>query len=341
MKKLFIPAPLILLVLAVCLPALAQANWHVTNSFHVGGEGGWDYLTVDSASHRLFVPRGTHTMVIDAESGKTLGDIPGQKTAHGVAIVAEAGRGFISDGGGEGAIIIFDLKTYATLGKITAQPDADGIIYDPAVGRVLVVSGDRGTLMSFKPDIDPTNGRIETPINLGGKAEFLASDGNGKIYINLEDKDTVAVVDFKARKVIARWPVAPGGSPVGMSIDTKTHRLFIGCRKPQKLIIMSADTGKVLSDLPIGGGVDATKSDAGQAFASCRDGSLAVVRETSPGKFDIVQTVKTPVGARTMGVDSSTHKIYLPTAEFEDPKPGATGRPVMKPGTFMIVVVAH
>jgi hypothetical protein len=341
MKKLFIPAPLTLLVLAVCLPALAQANWHVTNSFHVGGEGGWDYLTVDSASHRLFVPRGTHTMVIDAESGKTLGDIPGQKTAHGVAIVAGAGRGFISDGGGEGAIIIFDLKTYATLGKITAQPDADGIIYDPAVGRVLVVSGDGGTLMSFKPDIDPTSGRIETPINLGGKPEFLASDGNGKIYINLEDKDTVAVVDFKARKVIARWPVAPGGSPVGMSIDTKTHRLFIGCRKPQKLIIMSADTGKVLSDLPIGGGVDATKSDAGQAFASCRDGSLAVARETSPDKFEIVQTVKTPVGARTMGVDSSTHKIYLPTAEFEDPKPGASGRPVMKPGTFMIVVVAH
>jgi hypothetical protein len=341
MKKLLVAAPLTLLVLAVCLPILAQTNWQVTNTFHVGGEGGWDYLTVDSATHRLFVPRGTHTVVIDAESGKTLGDIPGQKTAHGVAIVAEAGRGFISDGGGEGAIIIFDLKTYATLGKITAQPDADGIIYDPAVGRVLVVSGDGGTLMSFKPDIDPTSGRIETPINLGGKPEFLASDGNGKIYINLEDKDTVAVVDFKARKVIARWPVAPGGSPVGMSIDTKTHRLFIGCRKPQKLIIMSADTGKVLSDLPIGGGVDATKSDAGQAFASCRDGSLAVARETSPGKFEIVQTVKTPVGARTMGVDSSTHKIYLPTAEFEDPKPGASGRPVMKPGTFMIVVVAH
>jgi YVTN family beta-propeller protein len=341
MKKLPIAAPLTLLVLAVCLAALAQTNWQVTNTFHVGGEGGWDYLTVDSATHRLFVPRGTHTVVIDAESGKTLGDIPGQKTAHGVAIVAEAGRGFISDGGGEGAIIIFDLKTYATLGKITAQPDADGIIYDPAVGRVLVVSGDGGSLMSFKPDIDPTSGRIETPINLGGKPEFLASDGNGKIYINLEDKDTVAVVDFKTRKVIARWPVAPGGSPVGMSIDTKTHRLFIGCRKPQKLIIMSADTGKVLSDLPIGGGVDATKSDSGQAFASCRDGSLAVARETSPGKFEIVQTVKTPLGARTMGVDSSTHKIYLPTAEFEGPKPGAPGRPVMKPGTFMIVVVAH
>jgi DNA-binding beta-propeller fold protein YncE len=194
--------------------------------------------------------------------------------------------------------------------------------------------------MSFKPDIDPTSGKVDAPIALGGAPEFLATDGKGKIYINLEDKNEVAVVDFKAGKVIARWPVAPGGAPVGMAIDTKTRRLFIGCRKPQKLIVMSADNGKVLSDLPIGAGVDATKVDAGHAFASCRDGSLAVASETSPGKFEIVQTVKTPQGARTMGVDPTTHRIYLPTAEFEEPKPGATGRPAMKPGTFMIVVVA-
>jgi DNA-binding beta-propeller fold protein YncE len=328
------------LLLAASLPALAQTNWQVVKTLPIGGQGSWDYLTVDPATHRLFVPRSTHTMVIDANSGKTLGDIPGQKNAHGVAIVPEAGRGFITDGGGDGAIIIFDLKTYATLGKLAAQPDADGIIYDPAVGRVLVVSGDGGTLMSFKPDIDPTSGKIEAPIDLGGKPEFLASDGAGKIYINLEDKDNVAVVDFKARKVIAHWPVAPGGSPVGMAIDTKNHRLFIGCRKPQKLIVMNTHDGKVISDLPIGAGVDATKVDGGQAFASCRDGSLAVAKETSPGKFEIVQTVKTPQGARTMGIDPTTHTIYLPTAEFEQPKAGATGRPVMKPGTFMIVVVA-
>jgi DNA-binding beta-propeller fold protein YncE len=340
MKKLAATKSLLLLLLASSLPALAQTNWAVTKTFPIGGQGSWDYLTVDSATHRLFVPRSTHTMVIDADSGKTLGDIPGQKNAHGVAIVPQVGRGFISDGGGEGAIIIFDLKTYAVLGKITAQPDADGIIYDPASGRVLVVSGDGGTLLTIKPDIDPASGKIEAPIDLGGKPEFLASDGNGKVYINLEDKDNVAVVDVKARKVLAHWPVAPGGSPVGMSIDPKNHRLFVGCRKPQKLIVMSTDTGKVLSDLPIGAGVDATKFDTGQAFASCRDGSLAVARETSPGKFEIVQTVKTPIGARTMGVDSSTHKIYLPTAEFEEPKPGAT-RPTMKPGTFMIVVVGH
>jgi hypothetical protein len=338
MKKLLTTAPFALLLLAASLPAIGQTNWQVTKTFPVGGDGGWDYLTVDSATHRLFVPRGTHTMVIDAESGKTLGDIPGQKIAHGVAIVPQAGRGFITDGGGEGAIIIFDLKTYATLGKIAAQPDADGIIYDPAIGRVLVVSGDNGVLMSFKPDIDPASGKIDTPIALGGKPEFLASDGNGKIYINLQDKDQVAVVDFKAGKVIARWPVAPGGSPVGMSIDTKTRRLFIGCRKPQKLIVMSTDTGKVLSDLPIGAGVDATQVSGNQAFASCRDGSLAVASETSPGKFEIVQTVKTPTGARTMGIDPATQTIYLPTAEFET---GSSGRPAAKPGTFMIVVVAH
>jgi DNA-binding beta-propeller fold protein YncE len=341
MKKLLTTTSLALLLLAGSLPAVAQTNWAVVKTLPIGGQGSWDYLTVDSATHRLFVPRSTHTLIIDADSGKTLGDIPGQKNAHGVAIVPQVGRGFISDGGGEGAIIIFDLKTYAVLGKITAQPDADGIIYDPSVGRVLVVSGDGGTLMSIKPDIDPASGKIEAPIDLGGKPEFLATDGNGKAYINLEDKDNVAVVDLKARKVIAHWPVAPGGSPVGMAIDTKTHRLFIGCRKPQKMIVMSTDDGKVIADLPIGAGVDATKVDAGQAFASCRDGSLAVVGETSPGKFEIVQTVKTPTGARTMGIDTSTHRIYLPTAEFEEPKPGATGRPAMKPGSFMIVVVAQ
>jgi DNA-binding beta-propeller fold protein YncE len=337
-KKNLVAPALAVLFLAGSLPVLSQTNWEVTKTLPIGGQGSWDYLTVDPATHRLFVPRSTHTLIIDADSGKTLGDVPGQKNAHGVAIVPEANRGFISDGGGDGAIIIFDLKTYATLGKITAQPDADGIIYDPSINRILVVSGDGGTLMSIKPDVDPATAKIEAPIELGGKPEFLASDGNGKLYINLVDKDNVAVVDFKVRKVIAHWPVAPGGSPVGMSIDTKNHRLFIGCRKPQKLIVMSTNDGKVISDLPIGAGVDATKFDRGEAFASCRDGSLAVAAETSPGKFEIVQTVKTPTGARTMGIDPTTHKIYLPTAEFE---PATTGRPATKPNSFMIVVVAH
>jgi DNA-binding beta-propeller fold protein YncE len=330
-----------LLLTAGSLPAPAATDWQVVKTFQIGGQGSWDYLTVDPQTHRLYVPRSTHTMVIDSATGKTLADIPGQKIAHGVAVVPAAGRGFISDGGGDGAIVIFDLKTHAILGTIVAQPDADGIIFDPASGRVLVVSGDKGTLMSLKPDIDPVNGKIDPPLDLGGAPEFLASDGAGKVYINLMDKNEVAVVDIKARKVVARWPVAPGGAPVGMSIDTKKRRLFIGCRKPQKLIVMSTEDGKVISDLPIGESVDATKFYDGQAFASCRDSSLSVAAETSPGKFEIVQTVKTATGARTMGLDPTTSKIYLPTAEFGPPTPGAKRGPAMKPGTFMILVVAR
>src|SRR5579872_5366977 len=230
--------------------AFAQTQWSVEKTFHIGGEGGWYYITVDANNHRLYVPRSTHTMVIDADSGKTIADILGQKHNHGVVLVSEAGRGFISDG--EGAVVIFDLKTNAVLGTLKAHPDADGIIFDKASGLVLVVSGDDGILMTVKPDVDPQTGSLDAPIELGGKPEFLAADGAGKVYINLEDKDQVAVVDLKARKVLAHWPVAPGGSPVGMAIDTKNRRLFIGCRKPQKLIVMSADDGKVLADLPIG-----------------------------------------------------------------------------------------
>jgi len=321
-----------------CGRVVAQAGWAVEKTFHIGGEGGWDYITVDAKNHRLYVPRSTHTMVIDADSGKTLADIPGQKHNHGVALVPDAGRGFISDG--SGSIVIFDLKTNALLGTIAAQPDADGIIYDSASGLVLVVSGDNGVLLTLKPDVDPKTGKIDAPIELGGKPEFLASDGAGKIYINLEDKDQIAVVDIKARKVLAHWPVAPGGAPVGMSMDKEKRRLFIGCRNPQKLIVMSADDGKVIADLPIGAGVDATKFDGSHAFASCRDGKLTVAGESASGKFEILQTVTTAVGARTMDVDTETHKAYLPTAEFEEQKPGATGRPAAKPGSFMIVVVA-
>lgn len=329
----------VVLLSAGFLPASAQANWQVAKTFQVGGDGGMDYLTVDSQTHRLFVPRSTHTMVLDADSGKVLGDIPGQKTAHGVAIVPSVGRGFITDGGGDGAIVIFDLKTYAVLGTLVTEPDSDGIIYDAALNRVLAVSGDKGVLMTFKPDIDPKNGKIDPPIELGGAPEFLASDGTGKVYINLEDKDMVAVVDLHTRKVTARWPVAPGGHPVGMALDKKTHRLFVGCRKPQKMVVMSAETGKVLDTLPIGAGVDATAVDAGQAFASCRDGSLTVVGEKS-GKYEVAQVVNTPQGAKTLGVDPATHKIYLPTAEFESQPANSTSRPKQKPGSFMIVEVA-
>jgi DNA-binding beta-propeller fold protein YncE len=328
---------LILFMLAI-KAAPAQTGWKVVKTFPIGGPGGWDYLTVDPPTHRLYVPRTTHTMVIDTETGKTIADIPGQKNAHGVALAPKVGRGFISDGGGDGAIVIFDLKTNAVLGSLAAMPDADGIIFDSTSGHVLVVSGRGKALMSFKPDIDPSNGKLDAPIALKGEPEFLAADLAGKVYINLMDTHEVVVVDFKARKVAANWPVSPGGLPVGMAIDTEKGRLFIGCRGPQKLIVMSTRDGKVLADLPIGASVDAVKLDHGEAFASTAGSQLFVARETSPEKFAITQTVQTGEGARTMALDPATHQIYLPAAEFET---GANGKRAQKAGTFKILVVAR
>jgi DNA-binding beta-propeller fold protein YncE len=318
--------------------AFAQSQWAVEKTFHVGGEGGFDYITIDAKSHRLYVPRSTHTMVIDADSGATVGDIAGQKHNHGVAVVPELARGFISDGAG--SIVIFDLKTNAVLGTVAAKDDADGIIYDKSTGLVLVGCGDAGVLITLKADADPKTAVIDAPIELGGKPEYLAADGAGKVYVNLEDKDQVAVVDLKARKVLAHWPVAPGGSPVGLSIDPQKHRLFIGCRKPQKMLVMSTEDGKIVGDLPIAVGVDATRWDGHQAFASTREGKLSVAEEKG-GTWETVQTVTTGFGTKTMDVDNEEHKIYLPTADFDQPKPGATGRPTAKPGTFIIVVVAQ
>jgi DNA-binding beta-propeller fold protein YncE len=310
--------------------------YKVAQVFQVGGEGAWDYLTVDAEHKLLYVPRTTHTMVLDANTGKTVADIPGQKRNHGVALVPSAGRGFISDGT-DASVTVFDLKTYAVVGKVKTAIDSDGIIYDPASGKVLVVCGDASCLIPISPNLDPATGSADPQVDLGGKPEFLAADGKGRAYINLVDKDQVAVVDTKTMKVLNKWPTAPGGSPVGMSMDTEHRRLFIGCRKPQKLVVMDADSGKVLADFPIGSGVDATKF-AGDIFASCGDGTLTVAR-LWPGKFGVVQTLKTRQGARTMGVDPTSHTLYLPTAEFQPPAEGQT-RPRPKPGTFMIVVVS-
>lgn len=324
------------LVLAGILPASAQAHWDVLKTFPVGGEGGWDYVTVDAPGHRLFVTRSTHTLAVDTASGQVLADIPGQIRSHGVALAPKLGRGFITDGGGSGAILVFDTKTYKVLGRIPAMPDADGIIYDAKQGRVLAVSADGNALMTFAPEIDPTDGKIDPPIDLGGAPEFLAADGTGKVYVNLEDKDMVAVVDLPTRKVIARWPVAPGGHPVGMAIDPARHLLFVGCRNPQKIIVMDTENGQVKAVLPIGSGNDAVRFYGGQIFASCRDGSLTVAGEKA-GNFEVEQTVKTLEGARTMGLDPSSQEIFLPTAQFEPAAQG--GRPKMKPDTFEILVL--
>ena len=313
-------------------------TYDVTRTLKVGGAGGWDYLTVDGPHKLLFVPRSTHTLVLDSTNGYVVADIKGQVRNHGVALASNAARGFISDGE-DGSVVVFSLDSYAVLGRIKVPADADGIVYDAYSDKVLVVCGDAGVVVPISPEVDPVNGLADPAVDLGGKPEYLTVDGKGSAFIDLVDKNEVAVLDTKHMKVVNHWSTAPGGSPTGMSIDREGRRLFVGCRKPQVLVVMDADTGSVLASLPIGAGVDATHFDHGDAFASCRDGTLAVARQTSPGKFEIVQTVKTAPGARTMGVNHYTHTIYLPTAEFLPAGPEG-GRPSAKPDSFKIVVVA-
>ena len=326
-----------LLLTAAALPALAQSHWAVTKTFPIGGAGRWDYVTVDAPNHRLFVTRTTHTMAIDSQTGKTLGDIPGQKGSHGVAIAPKSGRGFITDGEGA-AIVVFDLKTYAVLGKIPAVDDVDGIIYDAKTDRVLAAAGDSKALVIINPSVDPKNGKPEATVTLPGKPEFVAADGNGKAFVNINDKNTVAAVDITAHKVLAEWPITPGGQPTGLSIDAANHRLFIGCRKPQDLVVMNTETGKIESSVPVGVGVDATAFGDGEAFASTGDGVLTVAAEQG-GKLQVVQSVKTEAGARTMGLDTQAHQIFLPTADMLPAAPGARAQP--KPDSFHIVVVSR
>jgi DNA-binding beta-propeller fold protein YncE len=329
-----------LAALAAALPqqqiTADDGPYQVAQVWQIGGKGGWDYVTVDSRNKLLYLPRTTHTLVVDATNGTVKADIAGQKGNHGVALVRNANRGFITDGE-DGSVVIFDTKTYEVLGKVKAADDADALMYDRASGKVLVSCGDANALVPIAADVDPKTGKADAAIDLGGKPEALASDGQGKVFVNLVDKNQVAVVDTKAMKVIGKWPTAPGGGPVGMAIDRRGHKLFIGCRNPQKLIVMSSEDGKILADLAIGAGCDGTAFD-GDAFASCRDGSLAVARETSPGKFAIIQTLKTRPGAKTCGVDRTTHTLFLPTAEFGTER-DARNRPQPKPDSFMVLVV--
>ena len=300
-------------------------------TLQVGGDGGFDYVTLDDEGKTLYLPRTTHTQVVDASSGKVLADIPNNSRSHGVALVPHVGRGFISNGG-DATVQIFDLKSNLTLGKIKAAEDADCIIYDPASKDVLAFCGDAHCMIAVAADVDPKNGRASASLDLGGKPEFAVVDGAGKAFVNLVDKNEVAVVDTKEMKVVAKWPVTPAAQPVGMSMDLEKKRLFVGCRS-KKMVIMSADDGRVLADLPIGAGVDATAFLGGTAFASCGDGTLTVIREPKAGTFEVAQTLKTVPRAKTMAIDTKTGDIFLPTADGK-------GRAVT-PGSFRVLVVAQ
>jgi DNA-binding beta-propeller fold protein YncE len=321
--------------------AAPPAGYHLLKKVVLGGEGFWDYLTCDSAARRLYVSHSTHVMVLDADTYKVVGDIPDTEGVHGVALAPEFGRGFTSNGRSS-TVTIFDLKTLKALQTVKAGEGPDAIVYDPASKRVFTFNG-RGQDTTA---IDAATGTVAGTIALGGKPEFAVADGEGHIYNNLEDKSTVVEIDSHQLSVTHRWPLAPCEEPSGMAMDVEHRRLFIGCHN-QMMAVMDADSGKVLATLPIGAGVDADRFDPGTqlAFSSNGEGTLTVIREDSPDKFTEVETVETQRGARTMALDTTTHNVFLVTAEFgpppaptpEHPRP----RPAIKPGSFTLLVFGH
>lgn len=331
------------LVVLFCCPAVFSADgYHVIKKYKLGGEGGWDYLTLDPNSRRLFISRGTHVMVIDADSGKPVGDIPDTPGVHGIALAPEFNRGFTSNGR-EGTVSIFDLKTLALISKVKdVGENPDAILYDPASKRVFTFNGRSHDSTA----IDAATGKIVGKIPLDGKPEFGVSTGAGEIFVNIEDKSELTSLDPQALKVKSIWPLTPCQEPSGLALDAKSRRLFSGCDN-KMMAVVNADTGKVITTLPIGEGVDADRFDPEThlAFASCGEGVLTVVKEESPDKFSVLQNVPTEARARTMELDSTNHQIYLVTAEF-GPKPAATAdqpnpRPPVLPGSFVVLVVGR
>jgi DNA-binding beta-propeller fold protein YncE len=331
---------------AAAAPSIATAQtstagYHVTHKYAVGGDGGWDYVTVDADGNRLFLSRGTHAMVIDLATGSLLGDIPNTLGIHGVAVAPDLNRGFTSNGR-DSSVTIFDYKTLApiTVLKIPAR-NPDAIMYDPATKRVFTFNG--GT--SNATAIDAANGTVVGNVDLAGKPEGAVSEG-GKVYVNIEDKSEIAVFDPKTLAVLARWPLAPCEEPSGLAIDRVHQRLFAGCGN-KTMAIVDMQTGKVVASVPVGDGVDGAGFDAESqsAFTSNGEGSITVVHEDTPDKYTVVATVPTQRGARTMAVNPKTHRLYTVSADF-GPTPAPTAdrprpRPPMIPGTFVVLELAR
>lgn len=321
-------------------PEAAIATFGVTRRFPVGLEGGWDYLIVETGGKRLFVSRGSHVIAVDTDSGKVVGDIPGTEGVHGIALAPELGRGFTSNGRSS-TVSVFDLKTLAVTSTVkTTGENPDAILYDASSKRVFIFNG-RGQNATV---IDAATLAVAGTIPLGGKPEFAQADGRGRVFVNIEDKNEIAVLDAAKLTVAARWPLTPCDEPAGLAIDRKGQRLFAGCHNSLLVAISSVDGSRV-SSVPIGAGNDGVGFDdvSGLVFASNGDGMLTVVKETAPGSYGVIQTVETRKGARTLAVDPQGHRVFLPAAKY-GPPPSPTAerpnpRPPMLPDSFEILVV--
>ncbi len=317
----------------------APPTYKVVTKIKIGGAGRWDYVYVDSANHRLYVSHGTQTDVVDTSTDKVVGTIPDTNGVHGIAVAGDLGRGFTSDGG-DNDVTIFDLKTLKVISKVKTGQNPDAIIYEPVTHRVFTFNG----RSKDSTAIDAKTGDVITSsIPVGGKPEFAQIDGKGHIYANIEDKNEIIEIDAKNSLVAKRYSITPCDSPSGLAIDTKS-RLYSVCEN-KVMIVSDPAASKVLASPPIGGGTDGVAFDDGYAFsANGADGTITMVGETSPGKFEPVATIQTQRGARTIGADQKAHKLYLPMAEYgpaPEGKDGKKGRPQALPDSFSILVVGR
>ena len=338
--RLFSAALTIALVMsAVALDAQTKSGYHVAKKIKVGGEGGWDYLTFDAQTHRLFVSHTDRFIVIDTKTDQVTGEILKLEGVHGMAIANEYGRGFISNGISS-TVSVVDMKTLKVVNKIPVGKKPDAILYDAFSHRVFVFNGQSNNASV----IDAKGGTVVSTLELGGKPEFSVTDRKGRIFVNLEDKAEVVGFDATTLKIFARWPLKGGEEPTGLAIDIEHHRLFSVCHN-KLMFVLDSDNGTVIATLPIGAKVDGCAFDPGTGlvFTSNGEGTMTVIREESPSKFSVLETVATQLGAKTITVDPETHTLYLPTAEF-GPAPAPTAEvpapkgPIL-PNTFVVLKV--
>jgi hypothetical protein len=327
----------IALALAVSIVAGLGAqtgSYRIARTYALGGDGSWDYIVPDPPNHRLFIARQNRVMVVDENSGTLLGEVAGVAGAHGTAIAASSGHGFATSGS-DRSVVMFDLKTFKALDRIPAAEDADAIVFDPASNRVFTLNGDAHS----STVIDPA-GKLITNIPLGGKPEYGAPAGDGKVYANLTDTNEVVEIDAKNATVARRWPTAPCRQPVAMAIDTARHRLFSGCRSGV-LAVSDYQAGRIVATAPIGAGVDGTGYDPASAdvFASNADGTLTIVHQDGPDQYRVTQTIETPPFSRNLGLDPTSHRVFVAAAKFGPAPAGGRGRGPVLPDSFSLLVI--
>jgi DNA-binding beta-propeller fold protein YncE len=305
-----------------------------------GGVEYFDYITVDADARRVYVSHGTEVVVLNADDYSLVGTIGGLQRCHGVIVIKNLGKGYITDGEAQ-KVVIFDLKTLKVTGEVkTNQPDTDSLIYDPASKRIFTFNGNSHNTTV----IDPVKETMVKTIDLVGGVEFPAVDGKGMLYDNNEGKNDVVAIDTRTLTIKARWPTAPSGQSVSMAMDRKNRRLFSAGRNPQFLVMMDADNGKVIQSFPITAGVDANvfEPETGLLFVSTREGMIHIFHEDSPNKLSEVETVKTEYGAKTMALDPKTHNLFVTTSDFDPPAAPTEKQPHplprAKPGNFRMLV---